>query len=108
MASVIWATGGLVGDNGVGHFDAHLEVGVLPALPGQIAFGPGLLDAQNAEIHYVLKYHGPAAADPAILQKQITTIYGGCSGGPGQAPDPVVAHRLFPCFDIQAAVLPLQ
>lgn len=106
MASVFWATGGIVGQNGVGHFQAHLEEGVLPSGPGQVAFGPGLLDAQSAEIHYVLKYHGPASSDPAILQKQVTTIYGGCIGGPGQGPDPVVGHQIFPCYDPQATMLP--
>jgi hypothetical protein len=105
MASVIWATGGVVGVNGVGTFNAHLEEGVLPSGPGQIAFGPGLLDAREAEIHYVVKYHGPAV--PAILEKQMTTIYGGCIGGPGQPPDPVAGDRLFPCYDPQASVLPL-
>ena len=103
MASVLYATGGAVGSNGVGHFTAHLEEGVLPTPGSQHLFGPGLLDAESAEIHFVVRLHGPAASDPSVLEKQMTTIWGGCSGGP---PDPVEADRLFPCYDPQAAALP--
>jgi hypothetical protein len=106
MASVLYATGGVVGSNGVGYFTAHLEEGVLLTPGSQHRFGPGLLDAEAAEIHFVIKFHGPPASDPTLLEKQITTFWGGCSGGPGQAPDPVEADRLFPCYDPQAAGLP--
>jgi hypothetical protein len=111
QSSVLFAAGGVVRHTGVGHFVAHLEEGVLPTGPGQVGFGPGLLNAEGAEIHYLIRYHGPASADPTILQKQTTHIAGGCfnlppqeSGQPGN--DPVEAHRLFPCYDIQAAMFP--
>jgi hypothetical protein len=106
MASVLYATGGAVGSNGVGYFIAYLEEGVLPTPGSQHRFGPGLLDAESAEIHFVVKFHGPPASDPTLLEKQTTTIWGGCSGGPGQPPDPVEADQLFPCYDPQAAALP--
>lgn len=108
QSSVLFAAGGIVGENGVGHFRAFLEEGVLPTGPGQVGFGPGLIDAENAEVHYLVRNHGPASTDPAILQKQLSHIAGGCMnlapmpGQPGN--DPVAAHRLFPCYDIQVAV----
>jgi hypothetical protein len=110
QSSVLFGAGGVVRHTGVGHFVAHLEEGVLPTGPGQVGFGPGLLNAEGAEIHYLIRYHGPASADPVILQKQVSHIAGGCfnlaptPGQPGN--DPVVAHRLFPCYDIQAAMFP--
>ncbi len=109
QSSVLFGAGGIVTDTGVGHFQAHLEEGVLPTGPGQVGFGPGLLNAEGAEIHYLVRYHGPASSDPTILQKQISHIAGGCvnlapmPGQPGN--DPIAAHRLFPCYDVQAAML---
>ncbi len=108
QSSVLFGAGGIVGENGVGHFDSYLEEGVLPTGPGQVGFGPGLLNAEGAVIHYLLRYHGPASSDPTILNKQTNHIAGGCvnpaptSGQPGN--DPVTAHRLFPCYDPQAAM----
>ncbi len=101
-ASVFFATGGVVGGNGVGHFDAHLDENEISAIPGQHLFGPGLTNAEGAEIHYVIRYHGPPVA--SILNKQLTTFAGGCSGA-GQE-DPVPADRIYPCYDPQAAVIP--
>jgi hypothetical protein len=111
QSSTVFGAGGIVTDNGVGHFDAHLEEGVLPPGPGQVAFGPGLLDAEGAEIHYLLRYHGPPSSDPVILQKQTSQITGGCIGSPLGTPgqprnDPVPEHRIFPCYDPQAAMFP--
>jgi hypothetical protein len=98
-ASVLFATGGVVGANGVGHFDAHLDEG---APPGEVLFGPSLTNAEGAEVHYVIRYHGPLV--PTIAAKQLTTFAGGCAGA-GQE-DPVPADRIFPCYDPQAAVIP--
>lgn len=58
--------------------------------------GPGLLDAERAEIHLVVRSHGPAASDDtAALTEQITTFVDArCedAGGPN------------PCVDVQIAV----
>lgn len=96
--SVMFATGGVVTKNGVGHFRAHLEEG---DLSGEVLFGPGLTTAEGAEIHYIVRYHGPAV--PGILVKQTTTFAGGCMGDDGD-PDP--ADRIFPCYDPQATAFP--
>ena len=69
-ASVLFATGGVVTDNGVGHFRAHLEEG---DLSGEVLFGPGLTTAEGAEIHYIVRYHGPAGAGD-VLTAQTTTF----------------------------------
>jgi hypothetical protein len=46
---------------------------------GEVLMGVGLTDAENAEIHLIVRYHGPAAFDyPALLEAQITTFGGGC------------------------------
>ena len=107
MASVFFAAGGIVGQDGVGQFRAHLEEGPAPPLPSQTFFGPGLLNAQGAEIHYILRDHGPASSDPDLLQKQLTTKWGGCDSGNVGGPDPVPADRIYPCYDPQATALPL-
>lgn len=94
-ASVLWATGGVVTQTGVGHFRAHLEEN---NPPGEVLFGPGLTDAAGAEIHIVVRYHGPAGAGD-VLDAQTTTFAGGCSNVPNPYP-------IFPCYDPQAAVFP--
>jgi hypothetical protein len=104
--SILFATGGIISHTGVGHFTAHLAEGELPTLPGQVFLGTGLTDAQGAEIHYILKTHGAPSSDPEILDKQLTTVYGGCIGGPNHPEDPVPEHRLFECYDPQAAAFP--
>lgn len=89
-ASVMWATGGIVEENGVGHFRAHIEEGMPP---GQVLRGPGLVDAENAEVHFIVRYHGPVDPDPAIALLQTTTVGGGCN--------------VFACYEPQSARFPL-
>lgn len=106
-ATVFFASGGVVGSNGVGEFRAHLEEGEVPTGAGQLALpngGLGMVDVEVAEVHMVIKYHGHA--NPLIVDRQTSSIYGGCMGGPGQPPDPIGAFQLFPCYDPQAAPLP--
>jgi hypothetical protein len=95
--AVIWATGGVVGRNGVGHFSARLDVGEIREMD-QVFFIPGTLqDASKAAIQYVLKYHGPV--EPLILDRQLTTSFGGCIGGTDHPNDP--DYPLFFCYDPQ-------
>lgn len=51
----------------------------------------GLVDPLRAEIHLVLRDHGTASADPAILAQQLTMFNGGCPMGVG-------------CANVQASV----
>lgn len=57
--------------------------------PGQVVFGPGLTNADGAEIHLALQDHGPASDDPEVLHAQLNLYQGGCET---------------PCVDPQASV----
>lgn len=99
-ASVLWATGGVVGDDGKARFEAHLKVGIAP---GQVLFGLGLTDAMNAEIHYVIRFHGPTNTQTNItetVELMTTTVEGGCNNAGAMAGN-------FACWDPQATVFPL-
>jgi hypothetical protein len=85
-SSVVFATGNVVDSSGLGGFGAHLSEGNTSGA----LFGPGLLDARAAEVHLIVRYHGPVI--PALMPGQIHSVGGGC--GPG----------LFACVDVQAAV----
>ena len=66
-ASVLFADGRVVGRNGRGRFMAGLAVEV---------FGPGLLDPSGAEVHVLVRTHGPEILE--VLHEQLTTATGGC------------------------------
>jgi hypothetical protein len=99
VVQVIGATGHVVSQNGVGNFSARLkegdnEAGLFP--------GPGLIDAGKAEVHNIVRYHGPMV--PEYMPAQIHYVDGGCdTDGGGSLPVGVG----FTCFDIQAVVHPL-
>jgi len=73
-ASVLWATGHVIGNNGVGNFAANLGEG---KPKGQVLFGPGLQDAEGAEAHFIVRSHGQPI--PGLVAQQIHTFGGGCS-----------------------------
>ena len=84
---VIYGAGHVVGGNGTAHFAAHLNEGD----SGGSLFpqpSPGLIDAETAEIHIVVRSHGPAI--PGMIPEQIHTVEGDC--------DPNV------CEDVQFAI----
>lgn len=78
QGAVIGATGHVVGSTGTASFSASLREGDtrgdqpfgLPGDPG------GLVDAMNAEIHLVVRTHGPVI--PRRVYEQISTFAGGC------------------------------
>ncbi len=67
---VIFGAGHVVGGSGKGNFSGHLNNGDIGR------FGNGLMDAQGAEIHVVVRCHGPA--DPGRISEQIHTFEEGC------------------------------
>lgn len=71
--SVVYATGHVLGRNGVGDFGAHLSMGDTTGA----LFGPGLLYPRTAEIHNVVRGHGQPI--PGMVDEQIHTIDGGCA-----------------------------
>ena len=83
-------TGGrVIGIDGAATYGAYRAVGdITGRTTGSMN---GLVDPLRAEIHLVLRDHGVASADPAILQQQLTMFTGGCPGGAG-------------CANIQASV----
>jgi hypothetical protein len=86
--SIQHAAGGFAQD-GTLHTSATLGLGEVPG----IVIGPGLLDPYRAEIHLVLRTHGPAADDIDVFADQISTFGGGC--------EPMDA---LPCDDHQFAI----
>lgn len=104
--SVFWATGGVVGVSGIGTFVDRHGVNDSRGEPGtQDLINFGGIDPAVAEIHNVIKYHGPASEDPDILYEQTHTVLGSCLEG-ANAVDfgPPFGVQ---CFDPQAAVHPL-
>jgi hypothetical protein len=75
QASVVNATGRIVGADGTADFGAFRMAGDATGTES----GPGLLDSFKAEIHFVVRSHGPAIVDnPETLQQQLTMFVGGC------------------------------
>lgn len=73
-ASILYATGALVGADGMANFQAHLDAGTTTGA----LFGPGLLEdsINTADIHLVVRTHG--APIPGRIQEQTGTFNGGC------------------------------
>lgn len=77
QAAMIYADGGVIGDDGRASFTARLDVG-----DNENAYAfetDGLTDLENAEVHLVIRTHGEALED--MLAAQITTLNGGCDNG---------------------------
>ena len=102
-AAVFLAAGGSVGQNGKGKFNADLAKGVLPIGDGQekVVFGGPLDNPLSAEIHYVIRYHGPFESEDLL---QTSTLGGGCTPG-STAPNSGPPGE-FECYDPQAAINP--
>jgi hypothetical protein len=78
---------GSYNDEGTINVSASLGLGSVPG----IVFGPGLLDAQKAEVHLVVRTHGQF--QEGAFDDQISTFGGGC--------DPIDTA---PCDDVQFAM----
>jgi hypothetical protein len=78
--TTLYATGHVIGHNGVGNFAAYLAEGdisgytVPPNLPEQDVLG--LVDARKAQIQLAVRSHGQPI--PGMLKEQISTFNGGC------------------------------
>jgi hypothetical protein len=76
--TVMWAAGHPIGGSGVGNFAAHLSEGEITNLhpvdfPGD---ADGMQDAKTAEIHLVVRNHGPAI--PELMYEMMSTFDGAC------------------------------
>ena len=89
-ASAFWATGGIVGNDNLGSFNAQIGENQLPSGEDRVLFGEGLTDSFEAEIHLIARTHQEVI--PELVQQQITTFNGGCPPND--------------CLDVQFAVFP--
>jgi hypothetical protein len=78
--TLAYAMGHVVGDNGDATFSAHLSEGDTSKYPTDfpVEVNPdvGLVDSQSAEIHIVVRDHGPTI--PGLVSEQILSFSGGC------------------------------
>ena len=86
--SALRADGHVIDRDGAAQFRSHLPVGAV----SEAIFGPGLQKPMAAEVHLIVRTHGPAAAGK--IDSMLYNINGGCEGA---FPNP-------PCEDVQFAV----
>lgn len=101
QADILYAAGRVSNRNGYAVFKAKLEEG---DMSGTIAplFGMtpvGLLDANGAEVHLVVRSHGPVI--PGQKAEQLTTYGGGCQT---EIYPPDVPNAVGECGDIQFSI----
>jgi hypothetical protein len=89
-ASVTFGAGHVIGNNGRASFGTHLAVGE-DATPWTV----GLLNPRTAEIHFVLRDHGPAI--PGMVNEQISTPGAACNNFPPRTGD-------YTCKDLQVGI----
>lgn len=96
-ASVMNATGRVADANGEATFGAFLPAGFMHTNPsngnGRQLFGPGLQNSAGAEIHVVIRSHGPFSGNI----EQLSTVAGDCMNAASPSG----------CYDAQAIVFPL-
>ena len=107
QVEVMYATGNVAGGNGKGNFSAHLNEndasGTINPLFGLPSYG-GLQDALTAEVHVVLRSHGPKV--PGIVNEQIGSYLGGCptTFPYGFPPFTEIPDEVGECGDIFASI----
>ncbi|MGI8977336.1 MAG: hypothetical protein ACR2GS_11525 [Thermomicrobiales bacterium] len=92
--TLLYGAGHVVGPDGHGYFSSFLATSDTARVFGQ---GPGLTNPQGADIHFVVRTHGPA--QPGLVGAQLESFGGGCNNAPegaGTAGD-------FACADLQFA-----
>jgi hypothetical protein len=94
--TVVYATGHVIGGSGMGNFGAHLSVGDTSGV--LLGVGPGLTNPEGAEIHLVVRSHGPAI--PGLVNEQISSFGAGCNDAPPGTGTPGSNT----CVDLQFAV----
>ena len=70
--SLLYAAGNVVGRSGQAGFGARLNTGDM----SDAVMGDGLVNPRGAEIHLVIRTHGPTI--PHMVEQQIRTFNGGC------------------------------
>jgi hypothetical protein len=75
---VLYGTGQIAGEDGTADFGAFRAVGDPTGREESLGTAMALEKPLRAEIHLVVRSHGPAALDDADLQAQLSTFNGGC------------------------------
>ena len=89
-SSVVWGNAGTVSTaDGKANFGGYVKVGDTSTA----RFGPGLLDPTGAEVHMVIRTHGPVV--PEMLSQQISTFDEGCPEEVGCVDVQALAHLPF-------------
>lgn len=93
---VFWATGRVSNGFGQADFSAEIDYGELPDGEDQVPFAPAFASPiePDAEIHLVVRAHGPRLAK--ALEAQLTQFNGGCP--------PFPVDDLDGCIDVQFSV----
>ena len=94
-SSAFYAAGHVIGGSGMAGFGGHTTTG---GPTGEVLWGPGLVNARTADIHLVVRTHGPALVE--YLPGQIKSFGVACANEPlelgGGGPNT--------CADVQFAV----
>jgi hypothetical protein len=100
VVDVVYVAGHVVGGSGQATFSGHRNVGDNSgSLFAQLgAPAPGLVDPHGAEIHFIVRDHGPAVA--GMIPAQIHTFQGGCDAASSFG----LGNGTYPCEDVQFAV----
>ena len=100
--SVVYGAGHVVGPDGSGHLAAHVPTGDASRVVGE---GPGLTNPAGAEVHLIVRTHGPI--QPGLLIEQLTTPAGGCEDAPegmGTPGDYACVEAQFAAFEAAGQV----
>ncbi len=103
QVEIMYGTGHVVGKSGVGHFGGHLKVGDVSGSANDLFGLPspgGLLDPMAAEVHIVLRNHGPAIQGE--VNEQIGSYVGGCDNS--FPPFTQIPDEVGECGDTHAAI----
>lgn len=99
--TAVWSAGHVVGGSGKATWGGRLAAGDISGCTerGQLACNDGLTDPHGAEVHLVLRTHGPMI--PELVNEQIHSFNEGCYPGQPNAGPPA------PCTNVQyAAFMP--
>ena len=78
--TMMWATAAIVGPNTKSHINFCYDLGQLSHQVLPVGTQQGLIDSKTAEVHVILRYHGPAKFDDAsLLGSQLNDFNGGCA-----------------------------
>ena len=105
QVEIMYGTGHVVGKSGVGHFGGHLKVGDVSGSANDLFGLPspgGLLDPMAAEVHIVLRNHGPAIQGE--VNEQIGSYVGGCDDPFAFPPFSQIPDEEGECGDTHAAI----